>query len=274
MRARNTLCRTLLAAALAPMLVLSAVAPFARAAEQEGPIVAAAANLRFALPEIAERFQQRSGREVRLVFGASGSFRRQIAAGAPYQIFLSADESYVLALAEEGRTRGRGRIYAVGRLALLVPVGSPLVADGTLADLAAAVADGRLRRFAIANPDHAPYGRAARAVLRHADLWPRIRPRLVLGENVAQAAQYAISGSAEGGIVAYALAWAPRLRARAAVAPIPAGWHPPLRQRMVLLKTAGPVAEAFYAFLSGTEARSVLRRFGFLVPTESARPGE
>ncbi|MCS6780085.1 MAG: molybdate ABC transporter substrate-binding protein [Geminicoccaceae bacterium] len=233
------------------------------------PLVAAAADLQFALDEIARRFEREAGPSVRLVFGSSGNFARQIRQGAPFELFLSADEDYVFALARDGFTRDEGTLYAIGRIVLLVPEGSPLLPDGSLEDLARAVADGRLRRFAIANPEHAPYGKRAEEALRHKGIWEAIRPSLVYGENVAQAARFATSGNAQGGIVAYSLALAPELRAVATHAPIPAEWHAPLRQRMVLARHATPVAERFYAFLQEEPARAIFRRWGFLLPGET-----
>ncbi|BCX16360.1 MAG: molybdate ABC transporter substrate-binding protein [Geminicoccaceae bacterium] len=232
-------------------------------------LVAAAADLRFALDEIAAHYRAETGTSVRLVFGSSGNLARQIRQGAPFAIFLSADEAFVLDLARDGFTRDEGTLYAIGRLALLVPKGSPLAVDGTLEDLARAVRDGRLRRFAIADPTHAPYGDRARQVLRTKGIWEAIRPLLVYGENVAQAAQFATSGNAQGGIVALSLALSPELRARADHAPIAAEWHEPLRQRMVRLRGAGPAADRFFAHLQSEEARTVLRRYGFLLPGEA-----
>ncbi len=250
------------------LATLALALPAVRARAEAGPLVAAAADLAFALEEIAGRFRAAGGGPVRLVFGSSGNFARQIRQGAPFELFLSADEDFVLELARDGLTRDQGVPYAVGRIVLLVPHGSPLAADGTLADLARALGDGRLGRFAIANPEHAPYGRRAEEALRHRGLWEAIRPRLVLGENVGQAAQFVTSGNAQGGIVAWSLALAPQLAARAAHAPIPEAWHAPLRQRMVLTRRAGPAAERFLAFLRGPEAREVLGRSGFLAPAD------
>jgi molybdate transport system substrate-binding protein len=244
---------------------LAAAAPV-RAAEP--PLVAAAADLQFALAEIAGAYAEAGGGAVRLAWGSSGNFARQIRQGAPFEIFLSADEDYALALARDGFARGPGALYARGRIALLVPLGSPLKADGTLADLAAALRDGRVGKLAIANPEHAPYGRAAEQALKRAGLWEQIRPHLVLGENAAQAAQFAASGNAEAGIVAYSLALAPRLKERTGHAPIPEDRHAPLLQRMVLLKTAGPAAERFFAHLQSPPARAILRRHGFALPGE------
>jgi molybdate transport system substrate-binding protein len=157
-------------------------------------------------------------------------------------------------------------VYAVGRLAIFAPQGSPLTVDGQLEGLARLVKTNAVTRFAIANPEVAPYGRAAEAVLRKHGLWDALRPRLVLGDSVTQAAQFATTGNAVGGLVAYSLVLSPEFPERSAYAVIPAADHPPLRQRMVLLKRAGAVAAAFYAFVQEDAARAVFKRYGFAVP--------
>lgn len=234
----------------------------------EPPVIAAAADLQFALAEVAQAFTQATGHEVKLATGSSGNFAQQIRQGAPFQLYLSADEQYVLDLARDGLTQDEGTLYAVGRIALIVPKGSPLEVDGTLENLRQAIADGRVNHFAIANPEHAPYGKRAEEALRHVGLWDALQGKLVLGENVAQAAQLATSGSSQGGIIAYSLAISPKLTEIGSYALIPAEWHEPLQQRMVLLKGAGPVAAQFYAYMQAPEARAVLRRFGFVLPDE------
>lgn len=234
----------------------------------EPPVIAAAADLQFALAEVAQAFTQATGHEVKLATGSSGNFAQQIRQGAPFQLFLSADEQYVLDLARDGLTRDEGVLYAVGRIALIVPKGSPLEVDGTLEDLRRATGDGRLTHLAIANPEHAPYGKRAEEALRHVGVWDALQGKLVLGENVAQAAQLATSGSSQGGIIAYSLAISPKLKDVGSYALIPAEWHEPLQQRMVLLKGAGQVAEQFYDYMQAPEARAVLRRFGFVLPGE------
>jgi molybdate transport system substrate-binding protein len=250
-------------------LGLIAAFPLTRPAlAEDAPLIAAASDLQFALAEIAATFAEESGHEVRLAFGSTGNLATQIREGAPFQMFLAADEDFVLDLAKDGYARDQGTIYGEGRIAIVVPDGSPLVADGTLDTLRALLAEGRIARFAIANPDHAPYGMRAKDALRHAGLWDAIQPHLVLGENVSQAAQFALSGNAEGGIVAYSLALSPELDALGSHALIPAGWHDPLVQRMVLLRKAGPVAEAFYAHMSSPSARAVLERYGFHLPPD------
>jgi molybdate transport system substrate-binding protein len=237
---------------------------------EEPPVIAGAADLKFALEEVAAAFRRDTGGEVRLAFGSSGNFYRQIRQGAPFQMFLSADEQFALDLARKGFALDEGMLFAVGRIVVLVPHGSPLKADGTLADLRAALADGRVEKFAIANPEHAPYGRRAEEALRHAGLWEQIEDKLVLGENVAQAAQFATSGATQGGIVAYSLALSPEISELGSYALIPQDWHEPLRQRMVLLRGAGETARRFHAYVQEPAARAIFRRFGFVLPGESS----
>lgn len=236
----------------------------ARAAE--GPLVAAAASLRNALPNIVSAYVATGRAGPRLTFGSSGNLLRQIRQGAPYEIFLSADESYALDLAGAGLARNEGIVYAVGRLVILLPEGSELRPDGSLTDLESALQDGRLERLAVANPEHAPYGKAAREALQRNDLWESIKGHLVVGENAAQAVQFALSGSADGGIVPYALALTPSVAKRSRSDFIPEQWHEPLRHRMVLLRNGSEAAEHFYRFLQGKEARAIFARHGFLPP--------
>lgn len=251
-------------AALLCGLALTAASP----AFAQAPRIAAASDLKFALDEIAAAFTRETGLAVTPVYGSSGNFRQQIAQGAPFEMFMSADEAFVFALAEAGRTLDRGELYAVGRIVLFAPHGSPLKPDAGLDDLAAAVADGRIARFAIANPEHAPYGRAAEQALRARGVWDAIRPKLVLGENVSQAAQFASSGSAQGGIFALSLAMSPQVSALGSYALVPADRHAPLAQRMVLIKGAGETARRFHAYLQQPAARAVFRRYGFGLPGE------
>jgi len=240
----------------------------AATAQQDSPLVAAASDLQFAVTEIAAAFQALTGREVRLSFGSTGNFARQIRQGAPFEMFMAADQTFISDLNRDGFTRGAGDLYAEGRVAVVAPHGSKLVPDENLDNLAALLEAGEVSRFAIANPEHAPYGARAAEALAARGLWQGIEPRLVLGENVSQAAQFALSGNAEGGIIAYSLALAPEVMARGAHALIPADWHEPLLQRMVLLEGAGPVAEEFYAYVNSTAAREIMERYGFVLPQD------
>jgi molybdate transport system substrate-binding protein len=235
---------------------------------QKAPIVAAASDLRFALESIAERFTAESRQRIELVFGSSGTLTRQAIDGAPFELFLSADEAFVETLAGAGLTRDGGTLYAVGRVVIFAPHGSPLKVDERMEGLRNLVARGGVTRFAIANPEHAPYGRAAEAALRAIGLWESVKPSLVLGENIAQAAQFARTGNAVGGMLAYSLVLAPPLREQGTYALIPDSLHPPLRQRMVLLKRAGETAQRFHRYLQQPAAREILRKYGFAVPQD------
>ena len=248
------------------MVGLSLISGTAFASE---PIVAAAADLKFALDEIAQSFKKDTGQSVRLTFGSSGTFATQIRNGAPFQMYLSADEDYVTKLHADGFTRDAGTLYGIGRIVLMAPPSSDLPVDGELKGLANQLRAGKIKRFAIANPEHAPYGRRAEEALRKAGLWDAIKPKLVFGENVSQAAQFATSGSAEGGIIALSLAKSPQMEKLGRYAVIPADWHEPLRQRMVLLKNADATAQAFYRYLQEPNARTVMRRYGFALPGET-----
>ncbi len=238
-------------------------------AQADRPIVAAASDLQFALQDIATQFQADTGKTVRLSFGSSGNFRRQIAQGAPFELYLSADESYVEALHRDGHTEDAGVLYAIGRLVVLAGADDPAaIVDGSLEQLRARLEAGEITRFAIANPEHAPYGVAAKEALQTSGLWEQIRPYLIIGENVSQATRYALSGETQGGLVAYSLALAPSIAGRSTYALVPEDLHSPLRQRMVLIRNAGDTARAFYDYLQQDAARATLADYGFVAPDE------
>lgn len=240
----------------------------ALSAAQTPPTLAAASDLKFAIEEVAAQFERETGNKLRLVFGSSGNFYSQILQGAPFQMFMSADESFVFKLADANKTIDRGRAYALGRIGIFVPHGSSLKADGALKDVAAALQDGRLQKFAIANPEHAPYGTRAKEALQSAGLWSAIESKLVLGENISQTAQFAASGSTQGGIIALSLAKVPSIAKLGEFALIPESMHQPLKQRMVLIKDAPPALRAFYEYLATPAAQAIMVRYGFAMPKD------
>lgn len=258
----NPLRRGLLACAGLGLLASGPV----RAITPNAFTVAAASDLKFALEEVVEEFVRSGGARPRLVFGSSGNFYSQILQGAPFHVFMSADEAFVFKLAQAGKAMDQGRLYAYGRIGILVPRQGRVAADPELRDLRAALHDGRLSKFSIANPAHAPYGMRAQEALERVGLWERIRPFLVYGENVSQAAQFALSGSAQGGIVAYSLARAPEISARGDFALIAQTWHQPLAQRVVVLRQAPVAAVQFYDYLRSPAAQQIMMRFGFEIP--------
>ncbi len=241
-------------------LIAALALPVSVAAEV--PLVAAASSIKFALDDIAKRYADDTGETVRISYGSSGNFTRQILQGAPFEIFLSADESYVLSLAERGRTLDKGRVYALGRLVLFARNGSPLNPVQGLGGLASTP----MGRIAIANPEHAPYGRAAREALQSAGVWECVAGNLVLGENAGQAARFALSGGTDGAILPYSLVITTDLGQRGRYRVVPDSLHQPLRHRMALLRAAGPRASQFYQYLSGAAARAAFQRHGFGLP--------
>ncbi|MFV2103881.1 molybdate ABC transporter substrate-binding protein [Micromonospora sp. LOL_024] len=228
--------------------------------------VAAAADLKFALEEVSAVLAK-AETPVRLqtTYGSSGTFYQQISNGAPFDVYLSADLSYPVRLAEAGLAAQQDVFdYAVGRLVLWVPHDSP-------ADLSkglTALADPAVGKVAIANPEHAPYGKAAVAALRRAGVNERIESRLVLGENVAQAAEFAASGNAGASVIALSLALAPQLADRGQHVEVPLESFPRLNQGGVVLAGAVDRAAAVRVreFLTGDDGTAILRRHGFHLP--------
>ena len=224
--------------------------------------VAAASDLQIALPELAARFQRATGFQVQAIFGSSGNISTQIQNGAPYDVFLSADIEYPRHLV----TLGLGApdalaAYARGRLVLWSRTDSKVDLKQGLKGLSAET----VRRIAIANPAHAPYGRAAVAALRHEGVYDRVSGRLVLGENISQTAQFAQSGNAEVGIIALSLALGPSLRTVGHYVEIPATFHPPIEQAALWLKKAKnpKAARQFVEFLLQPASRAYLQTMGF-----------
>jgi molybdate transport system substrate-binding protein len=257
---------------LAKYLILLALCPGRPSRAADDPSrprhvrVAAASDLKFALDDVVKEFQAHSaGISVQPTYGSSGNFYAQIQGGAPFDLFLSADVSYTQRLATEGLTlAGSEFVYGIGRLVLWVPGESTLDVSRGLVLLR----DPQVQKVSIANPRHAPYGRAAEAALKAAGLWQEVAPKGVFGENVAQAAQFVQSGAADAGILALSLAKAPPMASAGRYFEIPAASHPPLVQGGVILKRAGdPEAAArFRAFLTGEAGRAILARYGFVTP--------
>ena len=232
----------------------------------EVPIIAAASSIKFALQEIATAFHQDTGKTVHISYSSSGNLTRQILQGGPFELFLSANSKYVERLYREGKTNDHGLVYALGRLVLLTNKSSSFLLDDQLMGVKQALQKQQLQHFAIANPEHAPYGVAAREILQQQGLWELIKPHLVLGENVAQAAQFASSGAAQAGLISYSLALAPALQNTTRSILIPATLHQPLKQTMVLLNNAGETAKLFYNYLQQEKSSQILSRYGYTTP--------
>jgi len=259
---------------LRPVSLRSAVAVllFASAnllAQAEKPTaeltVAAAADLSSALKDIAKGYEIKSGVHVKLSFGASGGLTQQIQNGAPFDIFFSADMDYpkqlvAAHLAEESSLYQ----YAIGKLVMWVPADSPLDVSKGMNILL----DPAVRKIAIANPQHAPYGRAAEAALKHSGIYDKITDKLVLGENISQAAQFAESGNAQVGFVALAHAIAPSMQGKGKFWEVPADYYPPLAQGVVIVSASPHKKEAaeLLEYVKSQESTALLRKYGFTLP--------
>ncbi len=223
--------------------------------------IAAASDLRFALDEVLQGFRAtRPGLRVDVVYGSTGKLATQIKQGAPFDLFFAADRAVAQDLHASGHAATLAQTYAVGRLALWST-------DATLGKLSLdeVVRHAAVKRFAIANPEHAPYGQRAREALRARGLWDAVAPKLVLGDNVSQAAQFVDSGAAQAGIVAYALVLAPTLVGKGAWTLLPAAWHSPLEQAFVITRhgAASGAAAEFVRHLALPNSQTVMKRFGF-----------
>ena len=235
----------------------------ARAAAQDLR-VAAAADLQAALPGIAAQFEKATGHSVAVTFGSSGNFSTQIQNGAPFDVFMSADIDYPKRLEQAGLAEpGSLYAYATGRLVLWTRSDSGIDVKAGLKVLANA----RVRRIAIANPEHAPYGRAAVAALRHEQLYEQVRSKFVLGENISQAAQFALTGNAEVGLLALALAMGPALKDSGTYWELAPDGYPPIEQAAIIVASSKQKALAaqFVDALKQPSAKAVLRSYGFAV---------
>jgi molybdate transport system substrate-binding protein len=251
-------------AALA-LAVAALASPLPAAAAGRTLSIAAAANLKPAMDELERAFEAADpGVDVVVTAGASGAFFAQIKNGAPFDLFFSADREYPAKLAAEGLGTGSEVVYAVGKLVVWTPKGSPVDVAG---QGLRALADPAVRRIAVANPALAPYGRAAVAALEAAGILQAVQNRLVLGQSVAQAAQFAESGAADAAIVPASLALTPAL-AGGNVHPIPPQSHPRLEQSALVLHRARDpeLARAFLSFVTGPAGRAILARAGYALP--------
>jgi molybdate transport system substrate-binding protein len=237
-------------------------APSASPSRETELVVFAASDLQFALAEVSNAFALGGHPKPTLSIGSTGTLSQQIENGAPADVFFAADETYVIGLEQKGLlVAGTRQLYAIGRIVLIERAGLPPVT--VLVDLARS----DVGRIAIANPDHAPYGRAARDAMIRTGLWPALQPRLVLGENVSQTFQFVRTGNADAGVVALSLAiGTPGTR----YSVIDAALHDPIAQAAgVLARTRQPAAaREFLAFVNGPTGRPIMRKYGFTLPGE------
>ncbi|WP_292003508.1 molybdate ABC transporter substrate-binding protein [Chlorobium sp.] len=241
---------------------------FASSPLQAGQVrITAASDLQYAMKEIISAYKKKNPEDkVSAVFGSSGKAFSQIENGAPYDMFFSADISYPEKLKTSGSAISEPKPYAIGRMTVWVTKSSGLDAKKGIRLLS----DPKVRKIAMANPEHAPYGRIAREVMEHYKVYDNIKNRIVLGENIQQTAQFVQTGAADVGMIAYSLALAPVLAKEGNYYLIPENIHKPILQGYVLLKPASGnrTAKKFELFIGSAEARSIFKRYGFTLPNE------
>lgn len=229
--------------------------------------IAAAADLKFAMDELVMEFKHSHPKhEVEVIYGSSGKFFAQIRQGAPFDLYFSADISYAQSLADAGFAAGSVQPYALGRIVLW-----SATRDASQMSLAS-LSDPAIKRIAIANPKHAPYGMRAVEALKQSGLWDKLEPKLVYGENIAHTAQFVQSGNAQVGIIALALALSPELARKGGYWLIPDELHAPLEQGFIITKRAekNELAQQFATYMSSKPARQVMTRYGFVLPDAAA----
>jgi molybdate transport system substrate-binding protein len=228
--------------------------------------IAAASDLNFAFREIATEYENTTGNHVRLSLGSSGNFFAQIQNGAPFDLYFSADIAYPRKLEEAGLTvPGSLYQYAVGRIVLWTGHESRIdVTKGF-----EALREPTIKKIAIANPKHAPYGRAAVAAMEYFKVYDQVKDRLILGENISQAAQFIESGACDIGIIALSLAVAPAMKSKGTYWEVPTEAHPSLEQGAVILKSSKnqEAARQFIEFIKGPNGQEIMKRYGFVVPS-------
>jgi len=227
--------------------------------------VAAAADLQSAMQEVVGRFQEQTGKTVRVTYGSSGNFFQQIQNGAPFDVFFSANLDYAKKLDAAGLTEpGNYYQYARGKIVIWVRKDSTV----DLSSGVRALLDPSIKKIAIANPEHAPYGQAAVAAMRKADIYETLKDKFVLGENISQTASFVVSGAADVGIVALSLALSPNMKDKGRYTEIPASDYPPIEQACVVLKSAKnkQLSQDFLAYIKTAAVRDIFVRYGFDVP--------
>ena len=237
----------------------------ATAAHAEKITIAAAADLKFAMDEIVAGFKNsHPDNEVDVIYGSSGKFQTQIKEGAPYDLYFSADIAYPQELAKLGLAASEAKPYAVGRIVLWSNTMD--AAKMTLASLA----DPKISKIAIANPQHAPYGKRAEEALRAAKMWNTVQDKLVFGENIANTAQFVQTGNAQVGIIALSLALNPELATKGGYFLIPDTLHEPLEQGYIITKQGAgkPLAKEFADFMGSKPSRGIMTKYGFVLPGE------
>ncbi|MBU3557546.1 molybdate ABC transporter substrate-binding protein [Polynucleobacter sp. Ross1-W9] len=226
--------------------------------------VAVAANMKDAFTEIAAAYRTPGKPEMRVIYGSSGNFTTQILNGAPFNLFIAADEHFPLELYKNGKTVDEGAVYAIGKLAIITKTSSGIQLLDSKADMAKAIT--KANKVAIAKPELAPYGRAAVQYLKAEGLWDLAKDKLVYADNVGAATTYVVSGAADIGFTAFSLAKSPELARQTSFLLVDPKLYEPIKQRMVLIKGAPQEVAELYRFMQGSQAKSILQKYGYTTP--------
>ncbi len=248
---------------IAGLIFLAIISKLSLAADS--PLVAVASNMSYAMTDIASSFKRDTNTQASLTFGSSGNFARQIIQGAPFRLFLSADRKYVDILLENGLNLSANVKYARGRIALFIPLNSHMYKSQDLAGAIKKLIHGDYERLTMANPEHAPYGLAAKQALQSAGLWVIEKKRLLLAENAAQTTQIALSGNVDAGIIPYSFAHLPVMQGKGKIFLIPEHWHQPLQQYVVLLDGASNLEKQFFDYMQNSHSQMIIRNYGYTI---------
>ena len=226
--------------------------------------IAVAANMKDAFAEIAAEFKSTGKPEMRVVYGSSGNFAAQIMNGAPFSLFIAADEQFPLELFKNGKTVDDGSVYAIGKLVIITKTSSGIYLSDSKSDIAKAIS--KANKVAIAKPEIAPYGRAAVQYLKAEGLWDLAKDKLVYADNIGSATTYVASGAADLGFTAFSLAKSPELLRQTSYVAVDTKMYEPIKQRMVLIKGAPQEPQDLYRFMRGPKAKAILQKYGYSTP--------
>lgn len=253
-----------------PILLVCLVFAFSRFSFAQELTVAAAADLQFAMQQVSSQFQHETGKTVKVIYGSSGAFFQQIQNGAPFDMFFSANLDFPKNLESAGLVEsGSYYQYAKGRIVLWILNDSKVDTDRGIK----ALLDPNVKKIAVANPLHAPYGQAAVAAMQKEGIYEKVKDKFVLGENISQTASFVVSGAADVGVIALSLAMSPTLKDRGRYVEIPAGEYPPIEQACVILRSSKnkETARQFLAFIKTSAVADTLRKYGFDVASPSGK---
>jgi molybdate transport system substrate-binding protein len=244
------------------LIALIAVISICEFCAAQSITVAAAADLQSAMRDVAAQFQKETGKEVKLIYGSSGNFFQQLQNGAPFDMFFSANLDYPKKLESAGLTEsGSYYEYAKGRIVVWISKDSTLDISSGLN----ALLNPSIKKIAVANPQHAPYGQAAVAAMQKEGIYEKVKDKFVLGEDISQTASFVMSGSADVGIVALSLALSPNMKDKGRYFEVPAGDYPPIEQACVILSSSKnkETAKQFLSFIKTAVAADTMKRYGF-----------